>query len=45
MNRVTNNAIIGLVMLGVCSAGEAGTNKTLVSWICLADTAQRGYAR
>ena len=33
MNRVTNNAIIGLVMLGVCSAGEAGTHKTLVSWV------------
>ena len=42
MNRVTKNAIIGLVMLGVCSAGEVGTNKTLVSWICLADTVQRG---
>ena len=42
LNRVTNNAVIGLVMLGVCSAGEAGTDKTLVSWVCLANTTQQG---
>ncbi|MCX6996413.1 MAG: hypothetical protein NTV49_04855 [Kiritimatiellaeota bacterium] len=42
MKRVTNNAVIGLAMLSVCSAGAPGANKTLVSWVCLANTTQQG---
>jgi len=42
MNKVMAGLLIGLGMGSVCGAVAAGNDKTLVSWVCLADTTQRG---
>jgi hypothetical protein len=34
--------MIGFTALALCGPAAAGTDKTLVSWVCLADTTQQG---
>lgn len=34
--------LVGLTTISFCSAAVIGTDKTLVSWVCLANTSQRG---
>ena len=42
MKIMTTILMIGFTTLAVCSAATAGTDKTLVSWVCLANTTQQG---
>jgi len=42
MKRIMAGLLIGLVTLSICGTAMAGTDKTLVSWVCLANTTQQG---
>ena len=42
MKRATTRLMIGFATLILCQAAAAGTDKTLVSWVTLANTAQQG---
>ncbi|MCX6834287.1 MAG: hypothetical protein NTW07_04005, partial [candidate division Zixibacteria bacterium] len=42
MKTTMQCVLIALAMLSVCNAVVAGTDKTLVSWVCLANTTQQG---
>ena len=39
---MTTNLVISFATLALCGAAVAGTDKTLVSWVCLANTTQQG---
>ena len=40
--QTTISTLIALATLLLCSPAGAGTDKTLVSWVALADTTQQG---
>jgi len=42
MKTMTTNLVISFATLALCGAAVAGTDKTLVSWVCLANTTQQG---
>ena len=42
MKTMTAGLIVSFAMLALCEAEAAGTDKTLVSWVCLANTTQQG---
>ena len=42
MKTMTTRLMTGSATLVLCSVVAAGTDKTLVSWVCLANTTQRG---
>jgi len=42
MKTTMMSLVIGAAMLAVCCANAAQTDKTLVSWVTLANTTQRG---
>ena len=39
---MTTNLVISFATLALCGAAVAGTDKTLVSWVCLENTTQQG---
>ncbi|MEI6784869.1 MAG: hypothetical protein WCQ21_28570, partial [Verrucomicrobiota bacterium] len=42
MKTMTTSLVISFATLALCGAALAGSDKTLVSWVCLANTTQQG---
>jgi len=42
MKTFATTMVFGFVMLAACGTAVAGSDKTLVSWVCLADVGQQG---
>ncbi|MEI7900182.1 MAG: GH32 C-terminal domain-containing protein [bacterium] len=42
MKKLMAGLMVGWVMFSACSVAAAGVDKTLVSWVCLANTTQQG---